>query len=129
LVRLGGEDPRVWSPVPERLCTVVDPASVLRPVAGDAADGRLAPATATPRFLRSGRLVRISGVPKIRPTDYYVVLGQAVRALDAVKVVKLGGESGGRYWPKLPERLCTPVDLAAILIEPAAPTGSGERSP
>lgn len=63
----------------------------------------------------AGTLVRVTGVPKINPTDLYVVQGDARNAAAAVKIVKLGGE-GGRYWPKIPVARLTVIPVSALTV-------------
>jgi len=60
-----------------------------------------------------GVVVRVKGVPKINPTDLYVVFGTA-RDLGN-KLVKLGGD-GNRYWRSIPTSKCEVVDVATITV-------------
>jgi hypothetical protein len=72
------------------------------------------PYVATPDH---GTVVKISGVAKVDPEHLYVVLGDA-RKPGAVKVTRLGGVDGGRYFPAIPVKMLTVVPLDRITVAP-----------
>jgi len=55
-----------------------------------------------------GQVVHVHGVGKISPVDKYVVLKQ--KPGEVVSIAKLNGEEG-KYWPSIPRRLLTVVEV------------------
>jgi hypothetical protein len=60
-----------------------------------------------------GTVVTVTGVAKINPRDLYVVTAES-RKPNCVRLSRLGGGDGSRYWPSIPVRLCTVVPLNEI---------------
>lgn len=64
-----------------------------------------------------GTVVKIGGIPKINPEHLYVVIGDA-KKLNNVRVCRLGGVDGRRYWPAIPVQKLTIIPLDRITITP-----------
>lgn len=61
-------------------------------------------------------VVRVNGVRGINPSDLYVVTGYPSNRMNAVRLMRLGGE-GGRYWKAIPVSALEVVDPDRIVVK------------
>jgi hypothetical protein len=75
--------------------------------------------------LHFGQVVTVAGPGWKEPTDHlFVVLRE--KADTKVSLARLGGDEKGRYWPSVPRRFITPVEIASVALKSReeAKTGS-----
>lgn len=63
-------------------------------------------------------IVRVHGIRNIDPHDLYVVTGYPQRRVDAVRLIKVGGENG-RYWKAVPLTALEVIEPSRIKVEDA----------